>query len=130
MWLIHGVTVLHSERAAMGLNVRQRLIIQRLGVEGDLPIALLGERLGLPPSTMTGLADRLEEEGYVRRKAHPTDRRAKQIALTRKGEAAFENEADFYLSLLKETVSVLDGDAKEHILRALETIARRQGAAA
>jgi DNA-binding MarR family transcriptional regulator len=130
MRLIHGVTVLHSERATMGLNVRQRLILQRLGVDGALPIAVLGERLGLPASTMTGLADRLEEEGYVQRKAHPTDRRAKQVALTRKGVAAFRNEADFYLSLLSETISALGGDARAHILGALETIARRQGATA
>lgn len=114
----------------MGLNVRQRLVIQRLGIEGALPIAVLGERLGLSPSTMTGLTDRLEDEGYVRRNAHPTDRRAKQISLTRKGVAAFEHEVEFYRSLLGDTVAALGEAARAQVLRALEMIADRQGAAA
>ncbi len=130
MRLIHGVTAVHSERATMGLNVRQRLIVQRLGLEGDLSIAVLGERLGLLPSTMTGLVDRLEQEGYVQRKAHPTDRRATQLALTQAGVTAFQGEVDFYLSLLKGTVSALDGEGKRQVLRALAMIAAQQSVAA
>jgi DNA-binding MarR family transcriptional regulator len=126
MRLIHGVTARHSERATMGLNVRQRLVIQRLGIEGTLSIAVLGDRLGLSPSTMTGLTDRLEDEGYVRRNAHPTDRRAKQISLTRKGVAAFGHEVEFYLSLLGDTVAALGGAARARVLRALEMIADRR----
>ena len=42
---------------------------------------------------MTGLVDRLEEQGYLRREAHPSDRRATVLRLTRKGETAFQREA-------------------------------------
>jgi DNA-binding MarR family transcriptional regulator len=63
MRLIHQVTASNLERPTMELNVRQRLILQCLGLEGDQSIAAIGQRLGLSPSTMTGLVDRLEEQG-------------------------------------------------------------------
>ncbi len=115
---------------AWGLNVRQRLVIQRLGLEGDLPIAAIGEHLGLSPSTMTGLVDRLEEEGYVRRQPHPTDRRAKHLTLTRKGRSAFESEVGFYLTLLEGTLSALGPGGTRQVLGALSAIAAQQETAA
>jgi DNA-binding MarR family transcriptional regulator len=38
------------------------------------------------PSNATFVLDRLEEQGLVERRPHPTDRRAKQIMLTAAGE--------------------------------------------
>ena len=62
MRLIHQVTAGHPERTTLELNVRQRLVIQSLGIAGSRPIAAIGQQLGLTPSTMTGLVDRLEEQ--------------------------------------------------------------------
>ncbi|HMA46611.1 MAG TPA: hypothetical protein VKP11_05340, partial [Frankiaceae bacterium] len=47
MQLIHRVTAGHPERTTLELNVRQRLIIQSLGIGGSRPIAALGQQLGL-----------------------------------------------------------------------------------
>jgi DNA-binding MarR family transcriptional regulator len=41
----------------------------------------------MSPQAMGELVDELEGLGYVRRRPDPTDRRAKRIVLTRKGEA-------------------------------------------
>jgi DNA-binding MarR family transcriptional regulator len=38
------------------------------------------------PSNATFVLDRLEEQGLVERRPHPTDRRAKQIVLTPAGD--------------------------------------------
>lgn len=129
--LIHRVTAGHPERTTLELNVRQRLIIQSLGIGGSRPIAALGQQLGLTPSTMTGLVDRLEEQGYLRREAHPSDRRATVLRLTRKGETAFQREVEFYRALLDETLSALgDDDAKRLMLDALKCLGRNASAAA
>jgi len=124
MHLIHRVTAGHPERATLELNVRQRLIIQSLGTTGGRPIAAIGQQLGLTPSTMTGLVDRLEEQGYLRREAHPSDRRATVLRLTRKGENAFQREVEFYRVLVDETLSALGVDAKKLVLAALDCLAR------
>ena len=81
MRLIHRVTASNAGRTTMELNIRQRLVLQCLGLDGDQPIAAMGQRLGLSPSTMTGLVDRLEEQGHVKRRPHPSDRRVTVLAV-------------------------------------------------
>lgn len=130
MRLIHQVTAGTPERVTLELNVRQRLVIQALGIGGGRPIAAIGQQLGLTPSTMTGLVDRLEQQGFVRREAHPSDRRATILQLTRKGEAAFQREVEFYRALVNETLSALGDDARRLVLEALACLGRSSAAAA
>lgn len=129
MRLIHQVTAGHPERTTLELNVRQRLIIQSLGIMGSRPIAAIGQQLGLTPSTMTGLVDRLEEQGFLRREAHPSDRRATVLRLTRKGDTAFRREVAFYRALVDETLSALGDDAKRLLLDTLTCLGRTSAAA-
>ncbi len=130
MGLIHRATAGNAERATMELNVRQRLVIQSLGLEGSRAIAAIGQQLGFTPSTMTGLVDRLEEQGFLRREPHPSDRRATVLRLTRKGESAYKHEVDFYRALVDETLSALGGDTKHLVLEALAHLGRSTAAAA
>ena len=110
--------------------MRQRLVIQSVGLEGSRAIAAIGQQLGLTPSTMTGLVDRLEEQGFLRRERHPSDRRATVLRLTRKGETAYRREIDFYRALVDETLSALGDDAKRLVLDALTHLGRSAPAAA
>jgi len=130
MSLVHRVTAGNAERPTLDLNVRQRLVIQSLGLEGSRPIAAIGQQLGLTPSTMTGLVDRLEEQGLLRRERHPSDRRATVLRLTRKGETAYRREVDFYRVLVNETLSAMGDDAKRLILDALTHLGRSASTAA
>jgi len=57
----------------------------KLGSPGGLKIADLGKCAGLEPSTMTGVLDRMERDGLVRREDDPADRRAMRIRLTDEG---------------------------------------------
>jgi DNA-binding MarR family transcriptional regulator len=122
MRLIHRVSASNSERATMELNLRQRLILQCLGLEGDRSIAAIGQRLGFSPSTMTGLVDRLEEQGYVKRRPHASDRRVTLLVLSRKGKGAFLREIDWYRSLVDEIFGSLGEEARQVVLEALETL--------
>ncbi len=45
----------------------------------------LGQHLSLDNSTITGLTDRLEKEGFVRRQVNPKDRRISLIHITPEG---------------------------------------------
>lgn len=48
----------------------------------------LAAALDVSPRNVTGLVDALEETGFVRRRPHPTDRRAVLVDLTATGRAA------------------------------------------
>src|SRR5690348_12971483 len=50
------------------------------------PMRALAEEWETDASTLTWLIDRLSERGLVERRAHPTDRRVREVVLTEQGE--------------------------------------------
>jgi DNA-binding MarR family transcriptional regulator len=52
---------------------------------GALPMAVIGSRLQVHPTSVTSAVDRLERQGLVARTPHPSDRRAKLASLTTPG---------------------------------------------
>jgi DNA-binding MarR family transcriptional regulator len=58
-----------------------------LSLDPDEPrsMSVLAGGWGCDASNVTWLVDRLEENGLVERRAHPTDRRVRTVALTPKG---------------------------------------------
>jgi DNA-binding MarR family transcriptional regulator len=71
----HGVTFARYE-------VLMLLYFSR---KGSLPMAMIGQRLQVHPTSVTNAVDRLEADGMVRRSVHPGDRRVTIVALLDKG---------------------------------------------
>jgi DNA-binding MarR family transcriptional regulator len=67
--------------AASGLTPPQVSALRALA-GGGLSLKGLAERLGLAHSTVSGIVDRLERRGLVRRETDPRDRRATVIVPT------------------------------------------------
>jgi DNA-binding MarR family transcriptional regulator len=65
-----------------GPSTARLRLLESLQCEGAQKMNDLAEYLGVTPRNVTALVDGLEEEGMVRRLAHPTDRRATLIELT------------------------------------------------
>ncbi|MER6996377.1 MarR family transcriptional regulator [Streptomyces sp. NPDC000410] len=61
--------------ARQGLGPTETKTLDLLQRHGALTAKDLAERSGLAPASVTGLVDRLEKKGYVRRVKHPTDKR-------------------------------------------------------
>jgi MarR family transcriptional regulator, organic hydroperoxide resistance regulator len=73
----------HLDLAASDINA-----LGNLGDGVARTVSELGAAVGSRPATMTGILDRLERRGLVRRAARPGDRRAIQIELTDDGARA------------------------------------------
>ena len=125
MRLVHVIEAEHRARPTSALDLRARMLIQELGLNGETPILRLRRSLRLTPSTLTSLADRLERDGYIERRRHPTDRRTVMLALTPVGERAFRAEKEFYRHLIDDSLASLDADARCHVLSALSGLASR-----
>jgi DNA-binding MarR family transcriptional regulator len=54
---------------------------------GSLPLNKIGARLQVHPTSVTNAVDRLEEQGLLRRLAHPTDGRTTLAEITTEGRA-------------------------------------------
>jgi len=119
MRLVHVIEAQHRARPTSRLDLRARMLIQELGLEGERPILAVRQSLRLTPSTLTSLADRLERDGYIERRRHPTDRRTVVLALTPLGERAYAAEKEFYRHLIDDALEPLDATARAHVLTAL-----------
>src|SRR5688572_25229914 len=79
----------HSTRALLkaGITGPQTGVLWFLHEYKELSLARLAHLQGGTPANMTGMIQRLEREGLVRRKPHPTDRRVRMVELTAEGAA-------------------------------------------
>jgi MarR family transcriptional regulator, organic hydroperoxide resistance regulator len=68
-----------------GLTPFHWLVLCCLWQEDGLPTSAIGEKLQQVGGTLTGVLDRMEERGFVRRERDPIDRRICRIWLTDAG---------------------------------------------
>ena len=69
-----------------GLTGPQLTVIKLLETFENLSLSSLSERIRAQNSTVTGIIDRMEREGLVRRDRSTTDRRVVHISLSEKGQ--------------------------------------------
>ncbi|MDX2647607.1 MarR family transcriptional regulator [Streptomyces sp. PA03-1a] len=100
--------------ATLGLTVPQVTALREM--TGPMTMRELAERMSCEPSNTTFVIDKLEKQGLVERRPHPTDRRAKHLVLTTEGNTL----RDQVLEVLAQD-SPLDGldPQQQRVLRDL-----------
>jgi MarR family transcriptional regulator, organic hydroperoxide resistance regulator len=71
--------------AEFELSPMQAHVLRLLEPDQPLPMRTLARKLCCDASNVTGIVDRLEERGLVRRDASPGDRRVKMLVVTSDG---------------------------------------------
>ncbi len=84
----------------------------------------IGERLGVALSTVTQVADRLEQRGWVRRVDDPGDRRVVRLALTEAGRRLMGERRSARRGRLVALLGSLDEEERARIVDAIETLYR------
>lgn len=113
-----------ANRREQDPSLRQLAVLYmvREGVASPVQIA---RRLRVSRAVVTGLLDRLEQRGLVRREADPTDRRRLRIALTEAGIVAAEAARRTLVRELATQLAAASGsdlDAAERTLRLLTAV--------
>lgn len=116
---------LSSAAEALEFSPPQIHALLWLGSDGPLTMSVLAERVSVTEKTITGLVDRLENAGLVKRERDEKDRRVVHALLTERGrasagqiEAGLRQNTRAFLSLLSTT----DCHA---LLRIIGTVAAR-----
>jgi DNA-binding MarR family transcriptional regulator len=99
-----------------GLTPGDLRALSVLELERARPMGSLAQAWECDASNVTWMVDRLEERGLVERRVHPTDRRAKTVALTTLGA---QTKADLFARLHHPPDELLTLDRKT--LQALST---------
>src|ERR1700704_5806952 len=87
---LHEATEQWTERHGLTESRLQILTYLYFAPDRQMTLGQLAEAQSLVPRTVTGLVDKLERDGLVRRVPDPTDRRAVRAQLTRAGNARVE----------------------------------------
>jgi DNA-binding MarR family transcriptional regulator len=91
----------------LGLTGAQFDILATLGNTPGMTCKELGEKTLITKGTLTGVLDRLESRGLIRRTASDADRRQVFVVLTLQGVRAFERAFPAHIGHLKTAFGVL-----------------------
>src|SRR5262249_17709971 len=110
--------------ARFGISGAQWGVLRNLHrAEGEgltgLRLTDLSRRMLVRPPSVTGIADRLERNGLIVRRASATDGRAKQVALTEKGRELVEEVLTVHHAQIARVMGGLDADEQEQLDRLL-----------
>jgi DNA-binding transcriptional ArsR family regulator len=90
----------------VGLNATDLNCLNILSFSGEMTAGELAKQTGLSTASITGVADRLEEAGYVRRERDPKDRRRVVIRLVL--DSALRDVAPVFLPLIQAWQGVVN----------------------
>jgi DNA-binding MarR family transcriptional regulator len=80
----------HASATHFGVGVTETVAMSYLAATGPMSARDLAKAMGLAPSSITSVLDRLESAGIATRSAVEGDRRAVLVTITPKGEAKLE----------------------------------------
>jgi DNA-binding MarR family transcriptional regulator/CheY-like chemotaxis protein len=113
--MVLRITEEHS--AKLGISQSKLAVLMYLShePEGCASPSSLAKHCGVSRAAMTGLLDGLEQEEYVERDDHPSDRRALKIKLTRKGQEFLDWIAPPGQYQMLELMDTLDEAERQHL---------------
>ena len=109
----------------VGLTDAQFNVLMMLKTQseiGTLNQTELGTMLLVNRSNVTGLIDRMERTGLVKRIPDNDDRRVNLVEMTEAGEKILESAQALYFKRIGEITSVLSSNEDNHLCKILERI--------
>jgi DNA-binding MarR family transcriptional regulator len=99
----------------------EALVLLSFSRAGALPMAKIGERLMVHPTSVTNTIRRLEVDGFVTREPNPRDGRGTLAAITDRGRDVVTKVTD-ELMAAEFGLAALDGDARAQVFDVLRKI--------
>jgi DNA-binding MarR family transcriptional regulator len=124
LWKLDHALQRRSKRMAREIDITspQRLVLRIVGRFPGLHAGALAAMLHVHPSTLTGILQRLERRGWLKRRADPRDGRRALFGLTERGralDAAHPVTIEAALLTVVERKSSEDMAAARSVLEAL-----------
>jgi len=98
------------------------MLLKYQAKDGVLNQTTLGDMLLVNRSNITGLIDRLEQAGCVKRTGDSNDRRVKWVQMTKQGRAVLDKSEEAYYKRIGEIMDDLSDAECKRLCRALESI--------
>jgi|SRR4051812_40966739 DNA-binding MarR family transcriptional regulator len=103
------------------LSIRQLSVLQQIAGEETTP-GDIARSLNVTPAVVTGLIDRMERRGYVRRFESQFDRRRIHVELTVSGEDARNLAEENLLDDIENAITELSSEDQETLANAMHSL--------
>ncbi|MGD0330310.1 MAG: MarR family transcriptional regulator [Nitrososphaeria archaeon] len=115
----HSIAELLSEE---GLTQPQFITLSVIAKNGSMPMRGISDEMLVTPANITGIIDRLEHKGLIKRMARPGDRRATIIDLTHEGRTMQERVALRYSEFMQKALQAFTMDEQKTLRHLLEKL--------
>jgi len=116
-------SLLSVDDSMMDLPLRQLKVCMSL-YRHSRAMSDIGRELGLSPSAVTQVSDRLERRGLIERVPQDEDRRVRKLRLTRKGQQIVRAREEKQLRQIAAALERLSERETERLMAGLEILAR------
>jgi DNA-binding MarR family transcriptional regulator len=116
-----------SAVSPLGITPSEAGLLRLIAWTPGISQKAVSERLGIGPSRVVAVLDRLQSEQYVERRRSTTDRRSHEIVLTAKGEELLAKLRTVAKAHEDAFTAVLGESERQQLAGYLETIARARG---
>lgn len=106
----------------LGIGPRDFLLMRFIDASDGQSQQALAERLGIPPSRMVALVDRLEEMGLIERRPDPEDRRVRRLFLTRAGRSVLEKAGKIAIDYETQLCAGINRKEREQLIDLLQRL--------
>lgn len=122
--LMHRVASAHApEFLAVGVTMSQAKVLYLIQAEPGLRMSELSARLGVSLSTVSGVVDRLVDQGFLTRQDDPADRRQVMLRITDAGANQLELFRELSAGQVRDLLARIDDADLADVERALDILA-------
>ncbi len=106
----------------LGIEPKDFALLRAVGAAEGLSQQAISEQLRIPASRMVAFVDSLETRGLLERRAHPSDRRARALHLTKAGRALLAKAYEAAVGFETDLCAGLGKGERERLLELLGVV--------
>ena len=103
-----------------GIQPQDMYVLERIYFQEKIKIKELSTKYSIPPSTLTGIIDRLEAKKYIQRVRTNIDRRTIELIATEGGKKIVQKHIEEDKLFSRNLFNTLEKEVKEQLLQLLK----------
>ncbi len=107
---------------SLGMSTVEYRILKNLLERGPLPMIELANINMVTQGWVTGVVDKLEKNGFVRRERSSKDRRVINIEITNKGKIIFKKIEELHIKFIEDSLRNFNEEEKYNMIHLLDKI--------
>lgn len=108
-----------------GIQPQDMYVLERIHFHKTIQIRDITKSYGIPPSTLTGILDRLEKKLLIQRIRKKNDRRAIELIVTNEGKAVLQNHMKEDQLFVRNLYETLPSDQSKQLFVLLDELLSR-----